>query len=187
MLKLGWRVAAWSACAVLLLALGACGGSSAGSRYPAGTALRELDLTQMLVVRGTIPGREYGFAFPLLRNRTSSPVTIDAFAIHQLPPGVHIARYRAFSTRRFGYLIGSHIGDGTDEDYARFPNLFQPGRTTIPPGSTGGLMFAVDLHVAHLHAAKVYATGCEVDYQLASGTHRSQSLPCTFGFQRSRW
>lgn len=185
-MKHGRRLAAWSAFAALLPVLAGCGGSSTALRYPVGTALRELDLTQMLTVRGTVAGRDYGFAFPVLRNHTSSPVTIDAFAIHHLPPGVSIARYRAFSTRRFGYLIGSHIGDGTDEDYSTYPNLFRPGKTSIPARSAGGLLFAVDLHVRRLHAAKVYATGCEVDYHLSSGVHHSQSLPCMFGFQRSR-
>lgn len=182
----GGQLATLSLFAGVVFALGGCGGAARGLRFPAGSALRENDLTQELTFHSTVAGRDYGFAFPLLFNRTSLPVTIDGFAIRDLPPGVKITRYRAFSTKRFGYLIGSHIGDGTSEDYSRYPNLFRAGRTTIAPNSTGGLMFAVDLHVQFLGTKKVYATGCEVDYHLESGAHRSQALPCRFGFSKAR-
>lgn len=154
-----------------------------GDGLKTGSAIRPLDLTASLTVNRAQADRQYGFAFPLLFNRTNRPIVIDGFKVLTVPRQVRLTRVQAFSTKRFGYLIGSHLGDGTSEDYSLFPNLYHPGRTSIPPHSSAHLMFAADWELVEVPKSNIYISGCRVVYSQASSPVRYiEDLPCRWGF-----
>ena len=161
---------------ILLLAAAGCSTSSVRT----GTALvgQGPGLSGVIGNPNAKVGRDYRFAFPLLKNNSKEPVSITEFRITSLPSGVKVIGYPVYSVNhtsgyQLAYDDSSHEG-GPELD--KTPN-YAGHPYTIKPGVLSDKYAMVHLHVTGKLSAHV--KGCEVYYTQDGQSYR-QSLKCEF-------
>ena len=122
-------------------------------------------------------GGRYGIGFPILKNKTSSPVTVKQVRLVHVPDGIQVIGYRAGKVGGPGAAYTSYEGTGQANDYLHYPNLIHSKYTTIPPHAAQRIFFAADLRVQVLTSR--YITGCQVTYQ-TRGQTRQQTFHCQY-------
>lgn len=165
------RVAAAVCCAVLPVT--ACSGSG----IAVGSALAGYVPGGLIAFDNAKAGGRYGVAFPILRNRTGSPVTVDRVRMLHVPAGVRVIGYRALKVGGPATVYNSYEGAGDRADYLRYPNLFRKPYTRIPPHSRQRIFFAADLRVLKL--TKAHISGCEIIYT-TRGQTQQQTFDCEY-------
>ena len=123
-------------------------------------------------------GEHVGVAFPLIKNETSRPITIDRISLDHLPAGLRVTGYRAISLR-YGYIVLSRENKGGKDDFLTYPNLVHQGRLQIAPHSIGHVFFAVDLVARKKNPGK--ASGCTIHYKV-NGVRYFQTFHCAYNF-----
>lgn len=123
-------------------------------------------------------GRNYRFAFPLLKNKSKESISITRFRVASVPPGVKVVGYPVYSVyhtsgHQLAYDDSSHEG-GPELD--KTPN-YAAHPYTIKPGVLSDKYAMVHLHVTGKISQHI--KGCEVYYTQDGRSYR-QSLNCEF-------
>jgi hypothetical protein len=125
-------------------------------------------------------GHTYGFAFPLLRNASRSPLTITSVSLGSVPSGVHVVRYTAMSVNETqGQLMAAYIGENDKNDYLYFPTHPISG-ISIAPGAESPYYPVVLVKLVGRVSADL--SGCLVNYR-QDGRSLHQTLHCVFTLQ----
>lgn len=165
------------ATAAMCLALVPLAGCSHPGGIPHGDALSAHLLGGEASFSKAKVGGRYGVAFPILKNRTSQPVTVTRVHLVTVPPGIRVIGYRAGKVGGPGSYYLSYEGTGRSDDYLQYPNLFRRPYTRIPPHTIQHIFFAADLRVLRLTRQMI--TGCQVIYE-TQGTTEQQTFDCEF-------
>ena len=125
-------------------------------------------------------GGRYGIGFPILNNKTDSPVTVKQVRLVHVPDGIRVLGYRAGKVGGPGAAFTSYEGTGQANDFLKYPNLIHSKYATIPPHAVQRIFFAADLKVVKLTSE--YITGCEVTYRAGGQTLR-QTFNCQYAMR----
>jgi hypothetical protein len=125
-----------------------------------------------------VVGQTYRWAFPLLSNTGTSPVTVTSFAMDKVPAIFQVIGYPLYSQPE----VGDYIVDFADSDHPGMPDLLhKPNHANEPITTAPGQQSPMYAMVA----AKLLTnrtdplTGCLVTYRLGTRTYR-QRFDCQF-------
>jgi hypothetical protein len=163
------------------LALSGCTHSSSNHAPAAGSALGSKGPAASGVIgfnaQYVHKGREYGFAFPILVNISTSPLSLTGFRLTSVPPGVDVVGYRLLSSRDTnGYAFNSYIGAKRQDDYSKYPD-YLPKHPTLAPRSQSSYYGVVIVKV--VGRVRRHLSGCAVSYS-QRGKAYQQQLRCAF-------
>lgn len=172
-----------AACLALLLLTAGCASSPTG---PApGHAIKAVGPASKgtIGVTGAAVGNQYGFAFPILENDSTVPITITGYKTTNIPSGLKVIGYSVYSQNetteyRLAYNFRPKETDFNltkYHDYAGTP-------FTINPGKQGDQYAMVKVEV--VGTATDHASGCQVDYT-QSGKQYVQTVPCDFAVSKN--
>jgi hypothetical protein len=117
-------------------------------------------------------GKVYRFSFPLLKNVSTSPVSVTSVKVDSVPEQVKVLGYSVYSVKDTpGYLL-----NGLDSDFSKYPD-YGKKPFVIQPGSVSE--YYANIKVQVIGKVTEHLQDCDIRYARGDRTYR-QVLHCEY-------